>query len=607
MGSLFTQSFLDRKISEINKVVEIVGAHFNQEIEISTANFKCRGIIFKDCQFYESFHAIDCNIKASVQFYNCHFYHLVEFSDLKSNMEMIDQMDSVNLRFDGVTFEKELLIKDCHLNRDIQFKHTVFNGLIHISLLIGLGSIRFNTSKINSSLVLENCSAVGIDFYNVKSFNSIRFLSTNASSLSFRKSMVIGNIMFFGGRISEMNFSESEIQDFVEIKLVSIPSLLFLNHSSINRGFKVDLEDSGKVAELNNITINSTIFNHPFVLEHNAEYPQKVGKVKVKSISQSSMGPISGEIIISNIETDKLLIEGINNYFIQLKNLWVGKLQFKKLTNNSVLRLDNVNGQQIKSSCVSFDDAMVGELILNNFDFHSFKSINIQTSDLTKVKANNVKWFLPNDLVTDSQKSNHLPLLNKVFVWLKNQKFWLVNLDTNDIKVLELKNRQEIFRQLKLAMLAQGNKIQSLTFNQYEVKDHYKIQRLTKRIWNNDRLILSFSSTNRFGQNWILPLFGWLLPLTLFLFYPLMLVEASMEFVLVPSFNLNNIIDTFSMLYINFDVVWRLLNPTHSVDTLFADGFNKTSFLYFLDILYKIVYAFFVFQTITAFRKYIKT
>jgi hypothetical protein len=319
------------------------------------------------------------------------------------------------------------------------------------------------------------------------------------------------------------------------------------------------------------------------------------------------MGPISGEIIISNIEVNKFLIEGVNNYFVKLKNLWVEKLHFEKLTNNSVLRLDNVNGQPNKRSYIIFDDAMVGELILNNFDFHSFKSINIQTSDLTRVSANNVNWFSHSELNNSSRNPNNQLTVNRLRLWLKNRKYLVVNLDKDDKEVILLRNRQEVFRQLKHAMLAQGNKIQSLTFKQYEVKDHYRIQRLTKKVWNNDRLILSLSSTNGFGQNWIKPLFGWLLPLTVFIFFPLMLIEASPEFILVPSFNKDDIIDTFSMIWVNFDLAWRLLNPTHSVDSLFANGFSKTSFLYFLDILYKIVYAFFVFQTITAFRKYIKT
>lgn len=608
MAEKFTQHFLDKRIARVEQVIQLDDKEFIEEIEISKSNFKCMGIIFRDCHFYGPFHVIDCDIKDSVKFYNCHFHHLAEFLELKSDMQIIDEMDSVNLRFDNVTFEQDLLIKDCRFDRDIKFNKASFNGSVHWELVICHGSVSLNASTINSSMVIDNCQAgLGIYFYQIKSTGRIRFQGVIANLLSFKKSSIYKDIMFYGCEISDLTFSDSEIQENVELKLVSISSSLYVSHSSINGGFKVDLEDRGKVAELNSVIINSTIFNHPFVIEHNAEYPLKILKVKIKSISQSSMGSISGEIIISNITVDDLSIEGVNNYFIQLKDLLVEKLQFKKLTNNSVLRLDNVNGQSNKGSCILLDDTMAGELILNNFDFRSFKSINIQTSDLTKVKANNVNWFSHNQLNRSPHKPDNQLLNNWLIMWLNDIKYWFVNLDANDSKVLLLRNRQEIFRQLKLAMLTQGNKIQSLTFNQLEVKDHYRIQRLTKKIWNNDRLILSLSSTNRFGQNWILPLFVWLLPLTLFLFFPLILIEASPEFVLAPSLNKNDIIDTCSMICNNFDIVWRLLNPTHSVDSIFAEGFNKTPFLYFIDIFYKIVYAFFVFQTITAFRKYIKT
>jgi hypothetical protein len=159
MEEKFTQHFLEEQISCKWQVIEFNNKESIDPLELTSSNYNCKGIIFKNCHFYGSFHAIHFNIKAGLYFYNCHFHQLAEFSDLQSDMQMIDQ-ESVNLKFDKVTFEKELLIKECRFDRDLAFKNDcTFNSLVHCEILFSQGTIRFMNSTIKSSLVLEHCYA----------------------------------------------------------------------------------------------------------------------------------------------------------------------------------------------------------------------------------------------------------------------------------------------------------------------------------------------------------------------------------------------------------------------------------------------------------------
>jgi hypothetical protein len=155
------------------------------------------------------------------------------------------------------------------------------------------------------------------------------------------------------------------------------------------------------------------------------------------------------------------------------------------------------------------------------------------------------------------------------------------------------RRKRELFRQLKHSMHQQGNTIQSLVFKQYEMIFFTNELRLSKSLFNKDRLIMELSVTNAHGQNWIKPL----LLLTLLvtpLFGCLLIIVKNSGF------------DNFlSNICSNKHIFVYLLNPTFSLKDIFGEHIFS-GYLMAVSIFYRAVYAFFLFQIISAFRKFIK-
>src|SRR5690349_15028961 len=68
-----------------------------------------------------------------------------------------------------------------------------------------------------------------------------------------------------------------------------------------------------------------------------------------------------------------------------------------------------------------------------------------------------------------------------------------------------LERMVEVYRQLKLAMQKQENKIQALAFQSYEYEYYRRLMKITRNESSNkweDRFILLAGRTNDFGQSW---------------------------------------------------------------------------------------------------------
>jgi hypothetical protein len=69
----------------------------------------------------------------------------------------------------------------------------------------------------------------------------------------------------------------------------------------------------------------------------------------------------------------------------------------------------------------------------------------------------------------------------------------------------------------------------------------------------------------------------------------------------------NNITNTMKTLYHYKKIMVQMLNPVHSLKSLFnVEEAEISGWVHFWDYFYKIVLSYFIFQTISAFRKYSK-
>jgi hypothetical protein len=271
----------------------------------------------------------------------------------------------------------------------------------------------------------------------------------------------------------------------------------------------------------------------------------KINKIKVTGDNHK------GNLIFNQCDFGFIEFDHFYNY----NNLALTTCKALPDTNNSTLAIKNSN---------------LGKTQLFNVNHNTFNSIEIQDSFMGDIIVSGVEWFIDEKLNQSTRNEPH--------------------------------KLREIYRQLKYAQEKQGNHIQALDFKAMELY-HFKTEFSEKGFWNKNRLILWSSQTNNFGTDWWKPVV-WLFWITI-IFY--ILIAELIHFkdlkqitCLCTDINLllKPLLDEIKFLPELFSPIrtWSKNYPNGLI------GFLVST----LDVFHRIVLAFFIFQIISAFRKYYK-
>jgi hypothetical protein len=254
----------------------------------------------------------------------------------------------------------------------------------------------------------------------------------------------------------------------------------------------------------------------------------------------------------------------------------------------------------LNSPELNITNSYLGNTQFLSTDLKSFDSINIKNSDVTQISASCVKWFDKENI----EKNSNQVKLN----WNKKFTFWLqslvCNVDESDLMLNEYRLRREVYRQLKFATEKNGDRIQSLIFKEYEMDSYRKELRLSRKVIDNDRFITWSNLSNNHGQNWVKPVVFSVI--FTFVFYVILIVAQSNKLYFSPARNFIDFKITYSELRENLRVFPQLFNPTRAVDKLFPSANYISGYVYTIDYLQRLVLAYFIYQTISAFRKFSK-
>ncbi|ASB50346.1 hypothetical protein CDL62_14940 [Alkalitalea saponilacus] len=89
-------------------------------------------------------------------------------------------------------------------------------------------------------------------------------------------------------------------------------------------------------------------------------------------------------------------------------------------------------------------------------------------------------------------------------------------------------------------------------------------------------------------------------------FFCLIVVGLSEKLTYLFNLNIDSIVFTWNELTRHSYAIPLLLNPVHELRLIFPEYENISFYVYLIDYFQKIVIAFFIFQVISAFRKYMK-
>ena len=168
------------------------------------------------------------------------------------------------------------------------------------------------------------------------------------------------------------------------------------------------------------------------------------------------------------------------------------------------------------------------------------------------------------------------------------------------------KTNREVFRQLKYAATKQGDAVQSLVFQGDEMNQFNKELECYSFQWKRvgNKLMMTFNRSNDYGNNWVKPVL--LLFCINIIFFVLITIAQSGLFNWRIARNLDDLSKTWEVLWENNGAYWNILNPVRKLSDVYKNKGPYDGTTIFWDCFDRLVLSYFLFQIVSAFRKYSK-
>nr|WP_068891251.1 hypothetical protein [Pedobacter panaciterrae] len=516
----------------------------------------------------------------NVAFINCDFQQIISFGGTSTFLEN-------SLSFFSCRFEFGLILEEISIGHELQIVQCNINNVFIITNLTVKQGLILDSNRLEAHSSITDIQSTNIEFNGLNIFSK---------RLQMSNLMLAGRIVFNGGTFKQE----------VTFKLNNAASLE-LQDSNFEKAFYVHFFEGDKdtVSSIKNFTIKTSKFGNGLIVSGTAHPNKKRPKIDHISLEFSPL--LTGNVNFNDFHVNKLELTGYNTSAkLALKNIAVNQMRIVGLINEGGLILSNIQPLNLRTSeeirvglnsIFYVDDSNFGKAQLFNIDFHSFAEIRIHNVILTEISTSLVKWFSKKQLENGQIK----PLIAEIKQGKKD------GAPRRRIKLLGLLNsKREICRQLKYAAQKQGDLPLSHEFQRMEMEYYQLVTRYQKPKQWSEYLIMWSSASNNFGQSWLRALYG-------LIFFSL-LSYIPIGFLTSDKLNYHKIARTWNDLRINLRVItydnfkswFILLNPTHRITELADDISKYSSWLYFWDILSRIIVAYFIFQMVSAFRKFSK-
>lgn len=569
--------YLPKKNTDYYLIEESAKIDFevNEKISELKGFYFSRGIEFIGCNFHNGLSIVNCKGGGQIKFFNCRSNKLknedprpglhlqdVDFDHLTLNLCIFPngfQINKAHQKNENNKLSSLTIQKSSFEEMGVTLDSTTINQNLEIKNVIESKNLKFNNLEIGHNLSLYHVEAEEITFSGENSnFNSNVSLSR----------LISKNVSFEHGKIfGDLKISEPRIDK----KLIF--NGLFINGNSTILANEVikfkELNKSGNfLVNIPELKIGSSEFNGGLLLDGS--------NLASKSISIEFSPKLKGRLVFSNLKLGELQLKGTNSESnVYFRNMGFEKVLIDDLLNLKSISFSNLNEEYTKSQNSSFKilDSDMGNWELANFNFDAFKKIIWKDSQIAGLRTSAVGWFKDSKLESEGEYEPSTCL-----------------------------RRREFYRQLKQSSEKQGDKINELEFKRRELKA-YKAALKIRKEKKVDRFTIWTGGSNNHGQDWIKPL---LLIIGISIaFYPFLIISIDPEISWSWFWSLEEWNRFSQGVRQNFSVFWQLFNPTRRLSDLFPTQTLKAS-VHFLDSLHRIVLAFFIFQIISAFRKFVK-
>ncbi|MBB5439394.1 hypothetical protein HDC92_003087 [Pedobacter sp. AK017] len=580
--------------------------------------FKAKHITFHDANFNGDVHFEKTNLPQGISFQHAKFLGHVQFSDITSDYDSALQPEQ---QF-GLVFE------DCHFHNEVRFLGSVNDVNYHVkferctfdselkitNMNISGGGIELSDCTISKDLKLIDINGrSAIILYNNVLNGSLHFSMIKAWDISFYGNNTFnGNVNIHNCDLKHvLSFRNVTIADYVHISRIRTSGLgLIISGSSFLQMVIVDFQDqkSYEPTGISGFNFSDTKFANG--IQINGLINALHDKPKVQNITLDMSGMISGNITFNYLDVRRLRLSGYNSSAsVAFRNVHFNELSIKTFVNDGGLILSDVkasgswkDGEDNSRSVLKIEDSNLGKAQLLGSNFKSFDDFSLHNVILQDISTSMMTWptFLQLDRQDIEKKKIELKSAKKSGNKEKEEE---IRIQLFDI----LYSKKEINRQLKLAYQKQGDIPLSQKFQQREMKYYLLLNKYERPRRLSEYLILVSSQTNNFGQSW-LKAFK-LLILASFVCYMIL------AFLVTKRLDRSHFLSTWPEIYYNLKVffyyevkIWLIvLNPAHYLKDIDENIKGLSFWVYFADMFSRIVVSYFIFQVISAFRKFNKS
>lgn len=534
------------------------------------------GVEFRGCTFYYDVYFENNKFNYAVKFQNCTFKSVLGFDRIR-----IDQFDqNINSEDANIVLKgcdiKDLFINRVIIERGIKIVECKIERLELQSIKSQSGGISIHSTTIDEQFdFFDSNIKLYVDVTKSTINCKTRIYNLACSDISFIKSIFLRDLHIDQSTIGSIIFNDGKFQDDLFFRGLKLENLSIID-AVFEKLFSIEMQDSsGNIGTIGTLYIDASAFHGDLLIEG---HDQEIHKGTLKFSKK-----LEGSIYFNSCKIIELNLKGANfgtSLFLNLCQL--SYLNFTYFNNYSSISITSASVIGEDSS-LNIENSNLGKINLYNVALEGFKKIAIVNSTFLEIITSNVKWF------------NFVALNKKI--------------EQSSYKYAQNK---EVFRQLKFISEKQGNRIDALEFKALEIDSFRKELALKKssfltsllRLDSYNKFILWLGRTNDFGLNWIKP--TWLIIALSLVFYFLIVVGASNKLSYVISFKQCDIRNTINELSIHLPALPQLMNPAHNIDNIFPKVTGLSFSVHFLDYTLKLFLAFFIFQIISAFRKYMK-
>ncbi len=571
-----TSSQFIQAITQVGRPLLIQNETITEQINL-LSNIVATGVILENCTFEQGvfFEKIDLNY--GMKFKGCEFKKNLSINECKANNYDLkfnfdgNHLEFSNTKINGLYFnglnEIERGVKICDKTEIIKTQVR--------TIISKIGGFEIDNSTISSILDISQAQfSNDISIRNNCLIDAkIRFENVKCGSFVFTESILKKDIHIWAGKTGNLIFNDGVFEDDLYIKAVPITSHMTIIGTEFKKAININLVDdtNNKKGKITEVYIQSGKFGENLNINgHNFQ----IEKVTINTSKQ-----LEGDLFFNSCKIIKTEISGSNyKSNIVFNHSFINKLFFNFFNNYSTVSFISLKSH-LTDSQLKINHSNLGKTHFFNTYLNSFDKVEIYNSILIDIVAVNVKWF---------KDTNLNPNL------LEN--------------TIEYTYKKEIYRQIKYALEKQGDRISSLHFKALEMKafkkESFAQVKWYRMILNIDRFILWVGQTNNFGQNWFKPVL-FAISFTL-LYYVLIIIGISDKLSYIPNFTLDSISLTFNELCEYSNIIPQLMNPTNSLNKILSENIELSFIVNLWDYLLKITLAFFIFQIISAFRKYMK-